>query len=71
MMITQHQVRKATAAQDLEQLKLIKEMIKSLQDEKKALEQNMVERGIGVFNETFIEEHMVKGHWRKVFKPVK
>lgn len=69
-MITQYQVRKATAAQDHEQLKLIKEMIKSLQDQKKALEEDMVERGLGVFNETFIEEHMVKGHWRKTFKRV-
>ena len=69
-MITQYQVRKATAAQDHEQLKLIKEMIKSLQDEKKALEKDMVERGLGYMHKAFIEEHMVKGHWRETFKRI-
>jgi restriction endonuclease S subunit len=67
-MITQHQVRKAANAADFEQLTLIKDMIKSLQESKKSLEKDMVARGLGEFTETFIEEHMVKGHWRKTYK---
>lgn len=67
-MITQHQARKYAKATGFEKLDLIDQMIKALQASKKELRDQLVEAGQATFTETFIEEHMVKGHWRKTFK---
>lgn len=68
MMITQHQARKLATVSEFEKLALIDEMIKALEKTKKATRDQLVAEGKAEYRESFIEEHMVKGHWRKTFK---
>jgi len=68
MMITQHQARKYAKATGFEKLALIDDMIKALNASKKELRDQLVEAGQAEYRESFIEEHTVKGHWRKTFK---
>jgi restriction endonuclease S subunit len=66
--LTQHQARKFAEATDFEKLKLIDDLIKSLNATKQELRDQLVAEGKAEYRESFIEEHMVKGHWRKTFK---
>jgi hypothetical protein len=68
MMITQHQARKLASATDFEKLELIDEMIKSLTATRKELRDQLVAEGKAEYRESFIDEHMVKAHYRKTFK---
>lgn len=68
MMITQHQARKLASATDFEKLELIDDMIKSLTAMRKELRDQLVAEGKAEYRESFIDEHMVKAHYRKTFK---
>lgn len=68
MMITQHQARKYAKATGFEKLALIDDMIKALNASKKELRDLLVEEGLAEYRESFIDEHMVKAHYRKTFK---
>jgi hypothetical protein len=68
MMITQHQARKLASATEFEKLELIDDMIKSLTATRKELRDQLVEAGKAEYRESFIDEHMVKAHYRKTFK---
>lgn len=67
-MITQHQARKYAKATGFEKLALIDDMIKALNASKKELRDLLVEEGLAEYRESFIDEHMVKAHYRKTFK---
>jgi hypothetical protein len=67
-MITQHQARKLASATEFEKLELIDDMIKSLTATRKELRDQLVEAGKAEYRESFIDEHMVKAHYRKTFK---
>ena len=67
-MITQHQARKYAKATGFEKLELIDDMIKSLTAMRKELRDQLVAEGKAEYRESFIDEHMVKAHYRKTFK---
>ena len=68
MMITQHQARKYAKATGFEKLELIDNMIKALTATRKELRDQLVDEGLAEYRESFIDEHMVKAHYRKTFK---
>ena len=68
MMITQHQARKYAKATGFEKLELVDNMIKALTATRKELRDQLVEEGLAEYRESFIDEHMVKAHYRKTFK---
>ena len=68
MMITQHQARKYAKATGFEKLELVDQMIKALTATRKELRDQLVEEGVAEYRESFIDEHMVKAHYRKTFK---
>ena len=68
MMITQHQARKYAKATGFEKLELVDQMIKALTETRKELRDQLVEAGQAEYRESFIDEHMVKAHYRKTFK---
>jgi len=68
MMITQHQARKYAKATGFEKLELVDNMIKALTATRKELRDQLVEAGQAEYRESFIDEHMVKAHYRKTFK---
>jgi len=68
MMITQHQARKLASATGFEKLELIDDMIKSLTATRKEIRDQLVAEGQAEYRESFIDEHMVKAHYRKTFK---
>ena len=68
MMITQHQARKYAKATGFEKLELVDQMIKALNATRKELRDQLVDEGLAEYRESFIDEHMVKAHYRKTFK---
>lgn len=68
MMITQHQARKLANASEFEKLELIDDMIKALTATRKEVRDQLVAEGKAEYRESFIDEHMVKAHYRKTFK---
>jgi phosphosulfolactate synthase (CoM biosynthesis protein A) len=68
MMITQHQARKYAKATGFEKLELVDQMIKALTATRKELRDQLVDEGLAEYRESFIDEHMVKAHYRKTFK---
>jgi len=68
MMITQHQARKYAKATGFEKLELVDNMIKALTATRKELRDQLVDEGLAEYRESFIDEHMVKAHYRKTFK---
>ena len=68
MMITQHQARKYAKATGFEKLELVDQMIKALTATRKELRDQLVDEGVAEYRESFIDEHMVKAHYRKTFK---
>lgn len=68
MMITQHQARKYAKATGFEKLELVDNMIKALTATRKELRDQLVGEGLAEYRESFIDEHMVKAHYRKTFK---
>ena len=67
-MITQHQARKYAKATGFEKLELVDQMIKALNATRKELRDQLVDEGLAEYRESFIDEHMVKAHYRKTFK---
>tara|TARA_E500000318_G_scaffold66178_3_gene61078 strand:+ start:210 stop:419 length:210 start_codon:yes stop_codon:yes gene_type:complete len=67
-MITQHQARKYAKATGFEKLELVDNMIKALTATRKELRDQLVDEGLAEYRESFIDEHMVKAHYRKTFK---
>jgi len=67
-MITQHQARKYAKATGFEKLELVDQMIKALTATRKELRDQLVDEGLAEYRESFIDEHMVKAHYRKTFK---
>jgi len=51
-----------------EQVALIKEMVKSLTDVRKTIENGLVEDGLAYYQVQTVKEHIVREHERKVFK---
>lgn len=68
MMITQHQARKLASVSEFEKLELIDDMIKALTATRKEVRDQLVAEGKAEYRESFIDEHMVKAHYRKTFK---
>lgn len=53
-----------------EQLATIKDMVKSLTDIRKTIENGLVEDGLAYYQVQIVKEHIVREHERKVFKKV-
>lgn len=68
-MILLEQFKEITQKPDrFEQLATIKDMVKSLTDLKKAIENGLVEDGLAYYQVQTVKEHIVREHERKVFK---
>lgn len=68
-MLALEQLQVILAQEDrFEQLALIKDMVKSLTDIRKTIENGLVEDGLAYYQVQVIKEHMVREHERNVFK---
>lgn len=68
-MLALEQLQVILAQEDrFEQLALIKDMVKSLTDIRKTIENGLVEDGLAYYQVQVIKEHIVREHERKVFK---
>lgn len=68
-MLALEQLQVILAQEDrFEQLALIKNMVKSLTDIRKTIENGLVEDGLAYYQVQVIKEHVVREHERNVFK---
>ena len=66
--LTQYQARKLASLAGFEKLEMVDDLIKSLTATRKELRDQLVAEGKAEYRESFIDEHMVKAHYRKTFK---
>jgi hypothetical protein len=68
-MILLEQFKEITQNPDrFEQVATIKDMVKSLTDLRKTIENGLVEDGLATYQIQIVKEHIVREHERKVFK---
>jgi len=68
-MILLEQFKEITQQPDrFEQVATIKDMVKSLTDLRKTIENGLVEDGLATYQIQIVKEHIVREHERKVFK---
>ena len=68
-MLALEQLQVILAQEDrFEQLALIKDMVKSLTDIRKTIENGLVEDGLAYYQVQIVKEHIVREHERNVFK---
>ena len=70
-MILLEQFKEITQKPDrFEQVATIKDMVKSLTDLRKTIENGLVEDGLATYQIQIVKEHIVREHERKVFKKI-
>jgi hypothetical protein len=70
-MILLEQFKEITQNPDrFEQVATIKDMVKSLTDLRKTIENGLVEDGLATYQIQIVKEHIVREHERKVFKKI-
>lgn len=68
-MLALEQLQVILAQEDrFEQLALIKDMVKSLTDIRKTIENGLVEDGLAYYQVQIVKEHIRREHERNVFK---
>jgi hypothetical protein len=70
-MLALEQFKQITQNPDrFEQVATIKDMVKSLTELRKVIENGLVEDGLAEYQIQIVKEHIVREHERKVFKKV-